>query len=102
MSDLASTEAPTWDERASVIRPRSPAFWLFVFLIALGALGTFGRVGQLLGETNFVSGQLTSNTGPALLAATLMIAWAAALRWIWRSRLLERFLELDPADYSTM
>jgi cation-transporting ATPase E len=65
--------------------------------LALGLLVAYGGVLCVPALRAFFS--LAPLSGFAyLLLGVIVIAWAVALRWIWRSRLLERFLELEEAD----
>jgi RsiW-degrading membrane proteinase PrsW (M82 family) len=66
VSDFASIPAPTWYTGASLLRPRSPAFWLFTFLLVFGALGTGGDI----------AARLSAAPTPSLLAIVLLIVWA--------------------------
>jgi RsiW-degrading membrane proteinase PrsW (M82 family) len=69
VSTRAPMPGPSWNERGSLLRPRSPAFWLFTFLLAIGALGTGG----------VIAGRISAAPPSSLFAITLLIAWAVPL-----------------------
>jgi RsiW-degrading membrane proteinase PrsW (M82 family) len=69
MSTRDALSAPSWDERGSILRPRSPAFWLFSFLLAIGALG----------EGGIIAGRISAAPPSSLFAITLLIVWAVPL-----------------------
>ncbi len=66
MSAPASPPTPTWHERGSVLQPRLPAFWLFAFLLLIGALGAGGLVAE----------RISGNQEASLFAITLLVVWA--------------------------
>jgi RsiW-degrading membrane proteinase PrsW (M82 family) len=69
VSAHAPVQRPAWDERGSILRPRLPAFWLFTFLVAIGALGTGG----------VIAGRISAAPPSSLFAITLLIVWAVPL-----------------------
>jgi RsiW-degrading membrane proteinase PrsW (M82 family) len=60
---------PSWSERASILRPRSPAFWLFAFLVAIGALSA----------GSIIAGRISEAPPSSLFAITLLVVWAVPL-----------------------
>jgi protease PrsW len=66
---LPALPAPTWNERGTILRPRSPAFWLLTFLLAIGALG----------EGGIIAGRVSAAPPSSMFAITLLIAWAVPL-----------------------
>ena len=69
MSVPAASPAPGWNERGSILRPRLPAFWLFSFLVAIGALGAGGIIAE----------RISAAPPSSLFAITLLIVWAVPL-----------------------
>jgi RsiW-degrading membrane proteinase PrsW (M82 family) len=69
MSLPASAPGPSWKERGTILRPRLPAFWLFAFLLAIGALGAGG----------IIAGRISAAPTSSLFAITLLIVWAVPL-----------------------
>jgi RsiW-degrading membrane proteinase PrsW (M82 family) len=69
VSAPASSAGPSWDERGSILRPRSPAFWLLAFLLMIGALG----------EGGIIAGRIAAAPPSSLFAITLLIVWAVPL-----------------------
>jgi RsiW-degrading membrane proteinase PrsW (M82 family) len=69
MSLPASLPGPSWNTRGTVLRPRAPAFWLFGFLLSIGALGTIG----------IVADRISSAPQSSLFAITLLIVWVVPL-----------------------
>jgi RsiW-degrading membrane proteinase PrsW (M82 family) len=69
MSLPAPNSAPSWNERGTILRPRSPAFWLFAFLLAIGALGAGG----------IIAARISAAPPSSLFAITLLIVWAVPL-----------------------
>jgi RsiW-degrading membrane proteinase PrsW (M82 family) len=65
----ASLSPPSWNERGTVLRPRSPAFWLFAFLLSTGALGAGG----------IIADRVSAAPTASLFAITLLIVWAVPL-----------------------
>ena len=69
MSLPASAPGPSWQERGRILRPRLPAFWLFAFLVAIGALGAGG----------IIAGRVSAAPSSSLFAITLLIVWGVPL-----------------------
>jgi RsiW-degrading membrane proteinase PrsW (M82 family) len=65
----AAPSAPSWKERGSLLRPRAPAFWMFAFLLTIGALG----------EAGVIAGRVSAAPSSSLFAITLLIVWAVPL-----------------------
>jgi RsiW-degrading membrane proteinase PrsW (M82 family) len=65
----APIPVPGWKERGTILRPRAPAFWLFGFLLSVGALGTIG----------IVAGRISAAPPSSLFAITLLIVWGVPL-----------------------
>jgi RsiW-degrading membrane proteinase PrsW (M82 family) len=69
MSLSASAPGPSWQERGRILRPRLPAFWLFAFLVAIGALGAGG----------IIAGRVSAAPSSSLFAITLLVVWGVPL-----------------------
>jgi protease PrsW len=69
VSAPASASGPGWGDRGSVLRPRSPAFWLFAFLLTIGVLG----------EGGIVADRISAAPPSSMFAITLLIVWAVPL-----------------------
>ena len=69
MSLPASAPGPSWQERGRILRPRLPAFWLFAFLVTIGALGAGG----------IIADRVSAAPSSSLFAITLLIAWGVPL-----------------------
>ena len=69
MSLPAALSPPSWKERGTVLRPRSPAFWLFAFLLSTGALGAGG----------IIADRISAAPTASLFAITLLAVWAVPL-----------------------
>ena len=72
MSLPASAPGPSWQERGRILRPRLPAFWLFAFLIAIGALGAGG----------IIAGRVSEAPSSSLFAITLLVVWGVPLVFV--------------------
>jgi RsiW-degrading membrane proteinase PrsW (M82 family) len=81
MSLPATVPGPSWDERGTILRPRAPAFWLFMFLLSVGALATIGTIAT----------RISAAPTSSLFGLTLLIFWAIPLVYlIYELDLFER------------
>src|SRR6476469_9190619 len=72
MSLPASAPGPSWQERGRILRPRLPAFWLFAFLVTIGALGAGG----------IIAGRVSAAPSSSLFAITLLVVWGVPLVYV--------------------
>jgi RsiW-degrading membrane proteinase PrsW (M82 family) len=72
MSLPATVPAPGWGDRGTLLRPRAPAFWLFAYLLWVGALATIGTI----------AARISASPTSSLFALALLIFWAIPLVYV--------------------
>jgi protease PrsW len=72
MSLPATMPGPSWGDRGTILRPRAPAFWLFMFLLSVGALATIGTIAL----------RISAAPTSSLFALALLIFWAIPLIYV--------------------
>ena len=69
---LPSCMPVPWTQRGTILRPRAPAFWLFMFFVSIGALATIGTIAD----------RISAAPTSSLFALALLIAWAIPLVYV--------------------